>query len=444
MKKILSILSIMVTLFLTSSCIGHSGPSGIPPYVVKAIHIEYTQSTLEFEQGEFDPTKITINVSKANGEGLQTTVTPEMIKTDVNNLRLGENTIEAVYNEIEDEHNNFTFYFKITILEKNDDRFLYQEDSIGYSYYITGYIGSDEVVTLPLTYNSKPVQGIADSAFLKDETLKVVYIPSGYTIIESAAFYQCKELKCVYIPSTVKTIGDYALHGVRTIFTENQTNTYTSNWYDENNSYVHTNIDMNSLVICNDYQYLVNEEVTLVNYLGNEKTITLPSEFNNKEITSVGPYAFAFNKNLEEINFSSSYVKVENNAFSNCENLVNLTLSSNLVTIEASAFCYCSSLVDFTFPETLEVIGSGAFNMCTSLNVLVIPKSVKTIEYYAFAWCTGLKELYIHNTLETFGQGAIYSCSKLRVYTEFTEAPSTWHENFNPSNRPITWNYEIK
>lgn len=444
MKKILSILSIITILFLASSCIGHGGPSGIPPYVVKAIYVEHTKSTLEFEQGTFDPAKITINVTKANGEVLQTTVTPEMIKTDVNNLRLGENTIEAVYNEIEDEHNNFTFYFKITILEKNDDRFLYQEDSIGYSYYITGYIGDDEVVTLPLTYNSKPVQGIADSAFLKDETLKVVYIPSGYTIIESAAFYQCQELKCVYIPSTVKTIGDYALHGVRTIFTENETNKYTSNWYDENNSYVHTNININNLVIEDDYQYLVNDEITLVNYLGAQNTILLPSEFNNKKITSVGPYAFAFNKNIEEIIFPNSYVKVENNAFNNCENLINLTLSSNLVTIEASAFCYCSSLIDFELPTKLESIGSGAFNMCTSLNTLVVPESVHTIEYYAFAWCTGLKELYIHNTLENFGQGAIYSCSKLRVYTEFESAPSTWHENFNPSNRPITWKYEIK
>ena len=81
--------------------------------------------------------------------------------------------------------------------------------------------------------------------------------------------------------------------------------------------------------------------------------------------------------------------------------------------------------------------------MCTNLTVLTIPESVTSIGAYAFAWCTGLKELYIHNTLVNFGQGAIYSCSKLTVYTEYESIPVTWNEGFNPSNRPIKFNQVI-
>ena len=445
MKKILNILSILLLTIFISSC-GHSGPSGINPALVSSINIVAEESTLTFNEGEFDPTLITIQVNKKNETTLKTNVTKEMIVTNLDNLRIGDNTIEAIYNENpSDEQFAFTFYFKVTIVEKDDTRFLYQSDSIGYSYYITGYIGDDEVVTLPTKYNSKPVLGIADSAFLKDSTLKVVYIPSGYTTIESAAFYQCPNLKSVYVPSTVKSIGYYALNGVKTIYLEGNNKNFSDNWCDENNSYIHTNIKNEDLKVEGNYQYLIKDsEVTIANYIGNEIEVQIPSTYDNKPITSVGPYAFATNKELTKVVISNTVNVIETNAFNNCENLVSLTLSQNLTRIETSAFGYCSSLENFIFPETLEYIGSNAFNMCTTLTSLVIPRSTKTIEYYAFAGCTGLKELYIYNTLENLGQGSIYSCSKLKVYTEFDKAPSTWHENFNPSNRPITWNYEIK
>lgn len=443
MKKLLSIITLLVLVLFTSACVGRSGPSGISPEIINSITVT-SESKLEFYDGEFDPTLIKIHLKRANETEETITLTSEMIKTNLSELTVGVNNIKCEY--LKDTSGNpFVFYVQITILPKNDTRFTYQSDQLKTCYYIDGYVGTDSVVTLPTTYNNLPVIGILDSAFLKNNTLKIVNIPSGYTSIESAAFYLCENLSSVSVPKTVKTIGDYALSGVRTIFLEGKINTNWSNkWYDDKAGYVYEETILNNLVYENNYQYLVSEEnVILTNYIGEETTLSLPNTYQNIPVDTLGAYAFGFNKVIESVVIGSNTKVIMNNAFNNCEALTTISLPVGLETIEASAFCYCSSLNNFELPSTLKFIGYGAFNMCTTLTVLVIPESVETIDGYAFAWCTGLKELYIHDTLINFGQGAIYSCSKLRVYTEYQETPTTWHKEFNPSNRPIVWGYEI-
>ena len=445
MKKILCIFTILIIL-LATSCVGRSGPSGIDDRFVKTITVLKEESVFEFFQGEFDPSLIKIHVEKANEKQEDINVTMEMIKTDLTKLVIGQNTIMCEY--LLDANNStepYKFYFTITIKEKDDLRFTYRADQLNINYYVDGYVGSDEVVTLPKTYNGKPVIGVLDSAFLNNKTLKIVNIPEGYTTIEAAAFYQCTNLVSVYVPNTVKSIGDYALNGIRTIFLGSTINpNWSSKWFDEKVSYVYENINLENLTVENDFQYLLNNNsYVLANYIGNSSKVELPEEYNGLVVNTLGAYAFGFNKTIEEVNFSSSYIHIMNNAFNNCENLTSISLSTNITTIDDSAFCYCSSLNSLDLPTSLTTIGYGVFNMCTNLTVLTIPESVTSIGAYAFAWCTGLKELYIHNTLVNFGQGAIYSCSKLTVYTEYESIPVTWNEGFNPSNRPIKFNQVI-
>lgn len=446
MKKILSILTTILIILISSSCIGRSGPSGIDPRFVKSITVLNT-SQFEFYEGEFDPSKIMIHIERANETISDTPLTFDMIKTDLSKLVVGKNTIKAEYlYNVENPSEPYAFCITITILKKDDMRFTYTADQFNSYYYVDGYIGTDEIVTLPTTYNQKPVIGISDSAFLKNDTLKVVNIPSTYTYIGSAAFYQCKNLVSVYIPKEVKSIGEYALNGIRTLFFESaEIGTFDNKWYDEKVTHIYTNVDANNLYIEDSYQYLINtDQVILTNYLGSSKEVLIKETFKEKNIEVIGSFAFGFDKTIEKVTMSDTIKVIMDNAFNNCENLLEVNLSKNLLHINASAFCYCTCLENLILPNKLQTIGDGAFNMCTSLTTLVIPESVKTIDYYAFAWCTGLKELYIHDTLEIFGHGAIYSCSKLTVYTEYKEMPSTWHEGFNPSNRPIKYNQEIK
>lgn len=428
MKKILSIVSIFILILLTSCKPQEDNPT------ITSVNINIDESVLEFIENEFDPSLIKLNIILSNNTKESKILTNDMIKSDVSSLHLGDNTLEA-------EYEGHTFYFKITIKPKDDLRFSYQ--SFGVGYFIDGYYGEDEIITLPKTYNGKPVLGIVDSAFLKNDVIKVVYIPKGYTTIEAAAFYQCPNLISIYVPSTVTTVGEYALNGINVIYIEGTSTSWPNKWYDEAKSTYYENV--NEIHSNDEYQYLViDNEVTITCYIGNKTNVEIPSALDNKTVTSIGSYAFAYNTNIEKVSMANTIKVIKDNAFNNCANLTSVTLSQNLQRIEASAFCYCSMLENLIFPETLEFIGNGAFNMCTTFTKLVIPKSVKEIEFYAFAWCTGMQELYIYNTLEHLGQGVIYSCSKLKVYTEFASAPSTWHENFNPSNRPINWNYTIE
>lgn len=445
MKKILSIFTLLIVLLLTSCDIGRSGPDGIDPCYVKSITVINSESTFEFYYGEFDPSLIKIHIERANETQEDISVTYDMIKTDLTKLVVGQNTIMCEYlYDVNNPEEPYKFFFNITIKEKDDLRFTYRADQLGINYYIDGYVGSDEVVTLPSTYMGKPVVGILDSAFLKNETLKVVNIPEGYKEIEAAAFYQCPNLVSVYVPNTVKNIGEYALSGIRTIFLGSAINSsWPTKWYDDKVSYVYENIDLEDLSISSYYQYLQKEDsYILTNYFGSDVRLELPSTYNNKDVVAIGAYAFGFNKDIELVRMPNTYTLIMNNAFNNCENLELLYLSSNLETIEDSALCYCSSLSELDLPKNLKSIGYGVFNMCTSLIVLRIPEGVTSIGDYAFAWCTGLNKLYLPSTLEYFGQGVIYSCSMLTVYAKHESLPSTWHSEFNPSNRPIKWGYE--
>ena len=447
MKNTFKVFVLILSLFVLVSCTNNNSNNNPEPpkepniVKVTSVTLNEEESTLEFTQGSINPSLVILDVVKSDGTKQTITLNDLITKEELdlyNQEKTGSISIITSYEGI-------NVVVNLTLLEKDDERFTYSLDQLGLYYYVDGYTGTDEVITLPLKYKGKEVKGILDSAFRKNDVIKVVYIPSSYETIEAAAFYQCDNLKCVTVPKTIKTIGEYALSGVCTILLEGKIKeNFSSKWYDENNSYVYEDVNMNNLKLENNFQYLVSDtDVTLVNYLGSDTLVTIPDMYNGINITSVGPFAFAFNKTIESVLISNNITVIKNNAFNNCEALCSITMPNKLEIIEASSFCYCSSLEDFVLPETLTFIGDGAFNMCTTLTKLIIPESVKTVEYYAFAWCTGLKELYIHDTLENFGQGAIYSCSKLKVYTEFKSVPSTWHENFNPSNRPIVWGYEI-
>lgn len=58
---------------------------------------------------------------------------------------------------------------------------------------VIGYKGRNEHITIPSSYNGKPVTAIGDSAFDKNENKRVI--------------------KSVVIPNTIKTIGNYAFFG---------------------------------------------------------------------------------------------------------------------------------------------------------------------------------------------------------------------------------------
>ena len=76
---------------------------------------------------------------------------------------------------------------------------------------ITGYTGNDEVIVIPETIDSYPVQAINDRAF-QNLSIKEVYIPASVTSIGEYAFLSCTNLQYVTICGSA-TIGLSAFDG---------------------------------------------------------------------------------------------------------------------------------------------------------------------------------------------------------------------------------------
>lgn len=429
MKKTLSILLLILVSFLIVGCKKPTDP--------KITNILITEDSInEFDEGKIDLSLIKIKVILDNGKVEIKDLKEEYLETDINNLQIGTNTIQATYQE-------FTFYFTINIKKLDDMRFIYQLDDLGMNYYITSYIGRDEKITLPTTYKGKKVIGVESSAFLNNKVVKTVIIPKGYTYLGEAAFYNCESLKSIYIPSTIKTLRSYSLNGIHIVIFEETLDKMiveNNNWYDNKNTKIYENINLNNIKIEGNYQYLLeNDKATIIGYLGKEENVVIPSNYNNLPITIVGSNAFYKNFDLVSVELPDSIEILEVSSFCSCESLTTIKLSNKLKRIEESTFGNCYELTNIEFNNNLEFIGHNAFIQCSKLKSLTLPVSVTTIDTYAFAWCMGLESIYIPTSVINMGQGAVYGCSSLTITTEFTSKPETWHDNWNPNNRKVNW-----
>ena len=80
-------------------------------------------------------------------------------------------------------------------------------------YEIVKYTGSDASVTVPNTYNEKPVTAILAEVFMDNQTMTSVTIGSNITSIGDRAFYNCDALTIVSLPNAVTYVGEEAFVG---------------------------------------------------------------------------------------------------------------------------------------------------------------------------------------------------------------------------------------
>ncbi len=70
---------------------------------------------------------------------------------------------------------------------------------------LTGYIGSEEKVSVPATIEGKPVVGIGKETF-KETAVREIVLPETVTYIDWFAFYGCYGLNSITIPKSVTKI----------------------------------------------------------------------------------------------------------------------------------------------------------------------------------------------------------------------------------------------
>ncbi len=132
-----------------------------------------------------------------------------------------------------------------------------------------------------------------------------------------------------------------------------------------------------------NYTYILNEQtnsITITDYKGRFKNITIPSEIDGKSVTEIGSFAFE-NNYLRNITIPASVTKIGDAAFTNNQ-LRNITIPTSVTTISWAAFAN-NQLTKITIPASITKIGDFAFEN-NQLTTVTIPNSVTEIGRYAF------------------------------------------------------------
>ncbi|MGC7176050.1 leucine-rich repeat protein, partial [Metamycoplasma hominis] len=176
----------------------------------------------------------------------------------------------------------------------------------------------------------------------------------------------------------------------------------------------------------------------IAKFIGNDSKVTIPREYQGKNITEIGNRAF-FHSVIQSVTIPGSVKEIGKSSFSDCKILKEVTLNEGLEKIGAEAFKY-TNIKSITIPGSVKEIGDFAFNSSIisyiSINSnnknfeikdnffidknnkkilayldkkttkVTIPNNVKEIGEGAFSGCRNIKEVILNEGLEKIDSGA--------------------------------------
>ena len=283
-----------------------------------------------------------------------------------------------------------------------------------------------------------------------DDSLREITVLEGTEIICNGAFRNMENIVTVRLPSTLLSIGEkafYNCHRLVEIYNLSQIDIQKGS--DENGIiaknaieiYTSSEIPSAVRVVDKDFIFFENDkETVLVNYIGGDRIVTLPS---GKEY-KIGTNAFRNKTGIIQINLSKSITSVRANAFtgmtnlyrvnvSDIEDFIAITFLSNPIRegvllcvdgkaaksititndVKMNTFENCESIEEVIITEGVSRIGEYAFKGCTSLERVVMANTVVEIGSYAFAECVSLKEIELSPSLKSISSFCFLNCDSL-------------------------------
>lgn len=123
----------------------------------------------------------------------------------------------------------------------------------------------------------------------------------------------------------------------------------------------------------------------------------------------VSPYSSkAIDANI--ISHTYRYIDIKNDIVSGI-----ITFDKDITTIGDYAFYTRSSLLSIVIPNSVKTIGKQAFERCLKLETINIPDNVTSIGVDAFYYCIALKTIYIPGDIKTLSN-IIYGCKRLEKF----------------------------
>ena len=236
------------------------------------------------------------------------------------------------------------------------------------------------------------VKSIGNYAFMVDKLLESIEFPDSLESIGYCAFscyrggtystYVASNLKSVKFGSGLKTIGNYALYGNRSLET--------------------VQFSGKNLTSIGEDAFRDCMALTKLNLTGNDAVICARAFCNNdalKEVTLSGVKTIGYN------------------AFGGDDALKSADLGEDLISIDSYAFQSCSNLETVTLPESLTTINNDAFRDCSKLASIEIPNKVTKLNDNTFANCTSLKNVSIGSGCASISSTAFLNSNAIEKIT---------------------------
>ena len=293
-------------------------------------------------------------------------------------------------------------------------------------------------------HNSNPIN-YANKLKLNGIEINDLVIPNDVTEIKEYAFHNFEGLTSVTIPNSVTSIGSYAFRNCENLKRVINLSGLTLNLGSTDDGYVAYYADWllnaSNAYVDGDFAWTnVNNENTLIAYLGNDSELDLPSDFRGENY-AIGDYIFANRSNLNKVTIPKSVSSIANNAFNGCDGLTEINydaedcnmndssifkkcpnlkivnIGNTVKTIPQRAFEGCIGLTSITIPNSVTSIGARAFEGCSVMTSVTIGNSVSSIGNSAFENCSSLVSITIPNSVTSIGENSFYDCSGLTSIT---------------------------
>ncbi len=184
-----------------------------------------------------------------------------------------------------------------------------------------------------------------------------------------------------------------------------------------------------------EYMYKVNEDetVSILYYIGEGLSVTVPAYIDSKPVISIEAQAF-YSTKVQSVVISEGIRSIGDEAFFYCTELVNVSLPSTLESAGIGVFRACTSLKNvwmhgnaqlgkymfygctslskIELPDFAYYIPEGAFSYCTSLSFVILPQDLVEISPYAF-YRSGLQSITLPPTVECIYQKAFAESKNL-------------------------------
>jgi BspA type Leucine rich repeat region (6 copies) len=313
---------------------------------------------------------------------------------------------------------------------KADGQFSYRTNSQGIV--ITGYRGTNGVVTIPTVINGFPVVEIGTGAFRENAKITNISIPYTVEKIGDNAFYHCAKLVTVTVGNGVTRIGNNAFYlctGLRGVyFTGNAPGIGAWIFAGANNAIVYqlsstigwqTTYGGRPVLLWRSqgpFEFAVNQgTVTITRYTGSRKHVVIPEQVNLLPIKCIGDGAFA-GTTISSVAIPDSVKTIGSAAFLGCSGLTNLDLPDSVAKIGPQAFQECHSLLSVKLPSRIRCLPDSLFALCNNLTNVFIPDGVTDIGVAAFA-DSGLRRIVIPDSVTDLGHAVFLGCDGLREVT---------------------------